>query len=444
MDNNIIRTKKQRERELRKKYRNRKKTNKKYKEEQTYDTEKLPKSISSDIQETPKSLPVEINKGKSFIMPQTQIIDYIFSNYQKYNYVKRQRENNREYPVTFDEIFLFDINSIPNKLNVNLNTQILQNPEFSLDKLISYSIYTTSPYWLNEDIKFFLNEYTNQIGKDLRRGDYIINDDNKYSRNLFQSLMISSDTNMNIIPKNEINEEDLSNYKEIEESDFKIIANYYYNILNKTAASNNITGFNDDINNKICLLSIQNINNFIFTNILGPWLSSLISPEQAFIVSADVLNSNVTINISQISIEIHMKCKLLFSKDGVLDPELPFGDLDAKLFFDLLNNSYKFNSLKISYNLETNITPSKSNISSNLTPNLTNAPNNTQESSQSSIMQNIGTTINSNPKILYGTAAAGITGALIALPFLLGGKTKKRRKINKVFKKRNTIKNLAK
>jgi hypothetical protein len=143
MDNNIIRTKKQRERELRKKYRNKKKTNKKYKEEQAYDTEKLPKSIPSEIQETPKSLPLEINKGKSFIMPKTQIIDYIFSNYQKYNYIKRQRENNREYPVTFDEIFLFDINSIPNKLNVNLNTQILQNPEFSLDKLISYSIYTT-------------------------------------------------------------------------------------------------------------------------------------------------------------------------------------------------------------------------------------------------------------------------------------------------------------
>jgi hypothetical protein len=320
----------------------------------------------------------------------SNLIEELWKEKTKYNYVKRQRENNREYPVTFDEIFLFDVNSIPNKLNVNLNTQILQNPEFSLDKLISYSIYTTSPYWLNEDINFFLNEYTNQIGKDLRRGDYIINDDNKYSRNLFQSLMISSDTNMNIIPKNEINEEDLSNYKEIEESDFKIIANYYYNILNKTAASNNITSFNDDINNKICLLSIQNINNFIFTNILGPWLSSLISPEQAFIVSADVLNSNVTINISQISIEIHMKCKLLFSKDGVLDPELPFGDLEAKLFFDLLNKSYKFNSLKISYNLETNITTSNSNIS----PNLINATNNnTKESSKSSIMQNIGADI---------------------------------------------------
>jgi len=439
---NINKTKKQRVNELRKKYRNRNKS-KKYNEEQKYSSEKLPESIPSEIQDKPKpisvpiSLPIEINKGKKFIMPETEIIKYIFSNYQKYNYIKKQRENSNEYPVTFDELFLFDINNIPNRLNVNLNIQVQQNTEFSLDKLISYSIYTTSPYWFNEDIKFLLNEYTNQLGKDLRRGDYIINNDNKYSRDLFQSLMISSDSDINIIPKNEINENDLQNYKEIEESDFKIIANYYYNVLNKTAKSNNVTSFNDNINNKICLLSIQNINNFIFTNILGPWISKLISPEQAFIISANVLNSNIIINISQISIEIHMKCGLLFSKDGVLDPEIPFGDLEAKLFFDLLNNSYKFNLLKIIYNLESN-----SLITTNQP--LTNTNNIQQETSKSSIMQNIGTTINSNPKILYGTAAAGISGALIALPFLLGGKSKKIRKINKNIKKRNTKKYLGK
>lgn len=433
MDNDMNKTKKQRERELRKKYKNLKKSQKRKMLQESNKIYNKPEIIEDKINNKPETI-ISSNRGKSFIMPKTDIIDYIYSGYQNYNYVKRQRESNREYPVTFDELFIFNIDNIPNKLNVNLNTQVLQNPLFSLDKLISYSIYTTSPFWFNEDTNFFLNQYTNQIGKDLRRGDYIINNDNKYSRNLFQSLMISEDSKLNILPKNEINEADISNYKDMEDSDYNIIANYYYDTLNDIATKNNVLSFNNNINNKICLLSIQNINNFIFTNILGPWLSSLISPEQAFIISADILNSDININISQISIEINMKCNLLFSKDGVLDPEIPFGNLEAKLYFDLLNNSYKFNSLKINYNLESNV--SKPNIVSSVNQSNTQQ---TQQTSQSSIMQNIGTTINSNPKILYGTAAAGITGALIALPFLLGGKSKKRRNINKKSKKRKIL-----
>lgn len=434
---NMNKTKKQRVKEMRKKYRDRKKSIKKNAEENTSSIS----SIQNNLQQKPRiTIPTKKdNRGKYFIMPQTEIIDYLFSNFQKYNFIKKQRETNGEYPVTFDELFIYDINNISNKLNVNLDTQIQQNPAFSLDKLISYSIYTTSPYWFNEDIKFLLNEYTNQIGKDLRRSDYIINDDNKFNRSLFQSLMVSSDADLKIMPKNEINENDLNSYKETEDSDFKTIANYYYDVLNSIANDNNVIKFNDNINNKICLLSIQNINNFIFTNILGPWISSLISPEQAFIVSADVLNSNIVINISQISIEINMKCKLLFSKDGVLDPEIPFGDLEAKIFFDLLNNSYKMNSLKVNYNLETDM---KSQIQPQIQSQTEPLLAQTMKQSASDVLQNIGDTVNSNPKILYGTAAAGITGALIALPFLLGGnKTKKIRKANKNNKKRKSIKN---
>lgn len=428
--NNTVKTRKQREKEFRKKYRNRNRM--------------TSKVVSGPVQQTTvseivkPSIPIT-NRGRNFLMPQTDIIDYIFSNFQKYIYIKRQRESNSEYPVTFDEIFLFDTNTIPNKLNLNINTQIVQNPLFTLDKLIAYSIYTTSPYWFDDDIPFFLTQYTNQIGKDLRRGDYIINGDNKYSRSLFQSLMISNDTNNNILPKDEINEMDLPKYNEMEESDFKIIANYFYDILNATAKTNNVTNFNDNINNKISLLSIQNINNFIFTNILGPWISNMISPEQAFVVGADVLHSDITINLSQISIEINMKCNLLFSKNGILDPEIPFGNLEAKLFFDLSNNSYKFSSIKISYDLrsyletQTQTTPTTSDQSQQLS-NL--------RQSASAVMQNIGDTVSSNPKILYGTAAAGITGALIALPFLLGGKSKKHRKNKK--HKNKTNKNLAK
>jgi len=265
--NNTVKTRKQREKELRKKYRNRNKiTNKVF-------SATTQQPIISQV--TKPIIPI-LNKGRNFLMPQTDIIDYIYSNYQNYTYIKRQRESNREYPITFDELFLFDYNTITNKLNINIDTQINQNPSFSLDKLIAYSIYSTSPYWFDEDIPFFLTQYTNQIGKDLRRGDYIINGDNKYSRSLFQSLMISNDGNVNILPKNEINEIDLSKYNEMEESDFKIIANYFYNTLNTIASSNNVTNFNDNLNNKISLLSIQNINNFIFTNILGPSISTFI------------------------------------------------------------------------------------------------------------------------------------------------------------------------
>lgn len=430
--NNTTKTRKQREKELRKKYRNRNRITSKVISEPVQQT---------TVPEITKPSITVMNKGKNFLMPQTDIIDYIFSNYQKYTYLKRQRESNREYPVTFDELFLFDINTIPNKLNLNLNTQIAQNPSFTLDKLIAYSIYTTSPFWFDDDISFFLTQFTNQIGKDLRRGDYIINGDNKYSRSLFQSLMISNDST-NILPKDEINEIDLPKFNEMEESDFKIIANYFYDILNKTASSNNVTNFNDNMNNKISLLSIQNINNFIFTNILGPWISNMISPEQAFIVGADVLSSDIVINLSQVSIEINMKCNLLFSNNGILDPEIPFGNLDAKLFFDILNNSYKFNSIKISYNLTSYLqtqpqTQAQSIVSSGQTQQLSNL-----RQSASAVMQNIGDTVSSNPKILYGTAAAGITGALIALPFLLGGKSKKNRRNKK--NKNKTNKNLGK
>ncbi len=419
-------TKKQREKELRKKYNNKFKKTNKINLPETFDKsntqqENIQASTRQIVKPTEQSIIKPINQGRNFIMPNTDIIKYLFDNYQKYINVKRQRESRSEYPVTFDELFLFDMNSITNKLNLNLNTQVLQNPQFSLDKLMAYSIYTTSPYWLEDNINFLLEQYTNQIGKDLRRGDYIINNDNKYNREYFQSLMYNEE-NKNIKPQNEVDENDSNQYKQIDQSDFKLIANYYYNALKTIANTNNVDSFNDNLNNKLCLLSIQNINNFIFTNILGPWVSSLITPEQAFIVSADVINYNVVINISQISIEIHMKCKLLFSKDGILDPEIPFGDLDAKLFFDILNNTYKFSTLKISYDLASSLSPQ----TQTQTQTQTQAPSQSQ-----SIMQNIGSTINTNPSILYGTAAAGITGALIALPFLLGGKSKRKRKFNK-------------
>jgi len=136
-----------------------------------------------------------------------------------------------------------------------------------------------------------------------------------------------------------------------------------------------------------------------------------------------------------------MKCNLLFSKNGILDPEIPFGNLEAKLFFDILNNSYKFSSIKISYNLssDTQIQTQPATVSQGQGQSQQLA--NIRESA-SAVMQNIGDTVSSNPKILYGTAAAGITGALIALPFLLGGKSKKYRK-NKKYKNK-TKKNLAK
>jgi hypothetical protein len=360
---------------------------------------------------------------KLFMLPYTNIIKYIISGFDSYNIIKQQREKNGEFAIKFDDIFELDSNNlILNKLNVDLTTSINQKQNFSLDKLLAYSIYTTTPYWFDKDYTFFLKEFTNQLGKDLRRSDYIINNDTKYTRSFFQTLMVSNKNK--IISQNDSKLLNKQNFKQVTETDYSIISNYYFNTIKNLGKNTNIKNFNN-IANKICLLSIQNINNFIFTNLLGPWVSSLISPEQAFITQTNVLPSNIVIQKNKITYDIHFTCGLLFTTDMIPDPEIPFGKVDAILSIDLLSNTYKFTTFNIKYNLE------KTDI---------NVNNQILNGNQSVTMQNKLSDkfkkINiPNDKLIYGASALGLSGAIVALPFILGGK--KNRKTRKFKKKRS-------
>lgn len=373
-----------------------------------------------------------ILEPNSFLMPNTKVLQYIFNKYGNYvdykNYMSTSK--NDDYVVKMNDLFIINNNIINNKKKVNINSEFGQNPSFSLDKMLAYSLYTTTPNWFNDTIYYFLKEYTYQIGKDLTRNSYIINGDNKYNASYFQDLVINSDGDI----KHKSDEIDNSDYKPIYETDKRIVSNYYYNTLKNIGKKMNNKLLNDDIINKICVLSIQNIHNFMFTNLIAPWISSFIQPEQAFITGNQIFPSKITIDEKNVTFEINIKCNLLFTKDNIPDPDIPYGNMSAYLFFDLINNTYKLKNLKVNYDLTSS---ELDNIQDN--KYIRDKDGNIIQKSKGDIMQNIGN-VTSNPYVLYGAAALGLSGAIIALPFLLGGKTKKKYK-NIKHKKNKTHKN---
>lgn len=393
-------------------------------------------------------------KNTPFI-PTTEIITYMFNGYKSYKASHASRQD-----IKFGDIFEIG-NDFPASKIFSIDKPIESNHSLFLKDLITYSFYYLQGssfenlFNTNKTINDMIEILKYQMGKDLRRDDRIINGVD-YPRNIIAV------------------DEDTSNYA---------VEDNFYCILIKQYTSNIGNKIDYDLLNKISLLSCQNMFNLI-TGLISMQVREMIIPEVSTVYS-HTKNNSIVINKDEITMELNFKSRLLISRNGEMDPEYPCGDLEFKFLIDFKNNSYKFTTFKLSYNinkcgpsLETDLPqpkPKKSlfsrftrkNRKGQVAPESeqpqqqdVNQNQEPQEQSQNNSEPTINLTQeqieqqilagdtgenrnqNNNSKLIYLIPALGVTGALVSTPFILGvlgGKnTKKNRKrMNTITKKKH-------
>jgi hypothetical protein len=325
-------------------------------------------------------------------IPITNIIKYMKINFNQFLQYKIQKEKENKYALSLEDCFQISPDLFTGNSLCDIDTSLLMNPNMSLDKLISYIFYLKSEqFFINNknevtSLKEFLNFLKYQMGKDIRRDDRTINNI-EYNRNLFSDLS-------------------KTNYQ---------ITDMFYDIILKY-----IHLYDYNIVNKIGLLSCQNMFGFI-TDIITIKILDIISPETNSVFRPDK-NMKITINKNECNFEYYFKSQLIISREGLLDPEYPCGNLEFNMVIDLIHNTYKLSSFILNYDLNKCGNPSINNQNNNNNQNQNNQNN-----------QNI-TTVNKN-KYLLPAIGLGI-GGILSVPFLLGGGGRKKKKKNKKTKKR--------
>ena len=293
------------------------------------------------------------------LIPYTYIIKNIYDNFDR---------NIKDKNITIKDIFSFD-RKIQNNISI---ANISNKPEFGLDKLLGYIYYyKSSSFFYDENKKekrslsFVIKELKNQIGKDMKRLNFDIN-------------------NMNI------NRERISS--ETNESATDIL--YTHLIDAFTFQKNN--NINLNIINKLSLLTSQNILNFI-TDLLEDLI------QNQFNTRHNIYKPNININIS--INENDTKINIIYKGRFVDDNTDIYGDLKFNIEFDIKNETFQFESLLINLN-----------------------KNNIQETTHDTNDENINHS-NINAKTvgipLTITSALVTTPIMLAL---LGGKKKKTKK----------------
>jgi len=271
-----------------------------------------------------KNVPKEYylnNYKNTKLIPKTNIINYIFSNYSYYLLYKKICDSINTPTLSLDNCFLFDQQDFPSGLRKNeINISIKMNPNTSLDKLISYCFYIKQPFIFNKTINNALDLIKYQIGKDIKRDNRSING-KLYSRVFYQVF------------------DDNYNAADI----------FYENIIDYMTQINKYIDLN--MVNKIALLSCQNVFGLI-TDMITLKLNQILKPELSSIFRPNKL-INITINKTNISMELNFKSQLIISKDGgIIDPEYPCGYVDFILYIDLLNNIYELKKFILIYDID--------------------------------------------------------------------------------------------
>jgi hypothetical protein len=316
------------------------------------------------------------------LIPNTRIINNMFLEYNSFlEYQKKCYKEKREV-MYLDDCFLIIEDSIQNGLKKNkLNLSFKMNPKTTLDKFLAYCYYTTQSSIFKKNINEGLQDLKNQIGKDIRRQDRIINN-KSYPYSFFDKDDNFKDTDLL----------------------YNLIIGYmklYYNKINLNLV------------NKIVLLSSQNIFNFM-SNLILLKLYEIIKQKTIFIFKPQK-NSTLNIKTNIMTIEFHFKSQLLISiDDEPINPEYPCGNLEYRLFIDLLNNKYELKNFILDYDLD--------KCGNKLTLN--------EELINNETVTNDETTKNNKKKsnMKYIIPATIVTAGIVTLPFvlpLLGGKNKK-------------------
>lgn len=260
--------------------------------------------------------------------------------------------------------FLFSSKGKFNGINIKNKTT------FSLEKLITYLIYTKSSFLLEEKNSFFIFNIAglkSQVGKDISRVNVLINNQKQNFSLFLHGGNPDTPENNFIQENNQISKitTPILDEMNVKETGSDEITDTYNEILINTDPGKIVDGLklvNYNIINQIDILSCQSIFNFIaelmqiqIKNIAQPTLKDnylLISP-----TSREDSNGTPTIsNNKELRIYLDEQIKMVtIYFDSYLFTSSDFiavGRVTFELSLDLINNLFQFNKLDIEYNLE--------------------------------------------------------------------------------------------
>ena len=319
------------------------------------------------------------------LIPSTKITDYMRINFSDFRskYDKLNKEFGHHELNDPKKYFNFDKMERTGERQFEFDKPIERNPNTTLDELIAHSFFVNSPDIFRDNMNTYLADLKFQMGKDIRRADKRkingITYDASYSEQYFSGI----------------------NHYQVTDIFYKLLISFFQ-------ANGGIINY-DEIN-KFALLSCQNMFNFI-GNIIILHVRNIISPEDNAQLGQK-RSENIIIKPNRKTMTLNFETQLMISKDKekgeFMDPEYPCGNLEYSLLLDLTNNTYEFTKFKLVYDLD------------KCGPPLDTSGMNTNS---------IKDTKSDSPiDLKYAIPVALGVGAIVALPLILGGKTKTRKR----------------
>lgn len=322
------------------------------------------------------------------LIPSTKITDYMRSNFSDFRskYDKLNKEFGHHELNDPKKYFNFDKMKRTGERQFEFDKPIERNPNTTLDELIAHSFFVNSPEIFRTDALTYLSNLKFQMGKDIRRADKRkingITYHASYSEQYFSGI----------------------NHYQVTDIFYKLLISFF---------QTNGGIINYDEINKFALLSCQNMFNFI-GSIIIMHVRNIISPEDNAQLGQK-RSENIIIKPNSKTMTLNFETQLMISKDKergeFMDPEYPCGHLEYSLLLDLTNNTYEFTKFKLDYNLDD-----------------CGPPPLDATDTDSSISINGDTKSDSPIDLKYAIPVALGVGTIVALPLILGGKTKTRKR----------------
>jgi hypothetical protein len=258
--------------------------------------------------------------------PKSNIINEMKQNFSNF----LEKSTSDKFNISLNDLFILNI-KIKNNKKISINKTLNQNTNMKLNELIENMYYIMSNNFfiskdkiINND-KIIISRIKEQIGKDIVRSTVYING--------------TIDNKQDYIK----NEDDTKEFIEI--------ADLYYEKIIKTFQNFNLP-VNYDIINKICLLTTQNLSNFL-TDIINLYINSLIKPEMALVYNVNEITKSIEISETKIYFILTQKSKLLVTNDEEWQPDNICGNLYFKFKVDILNDKYIMQNLQLNINTTT-------------------------------------------------------------------------------------------
>ena len=333
----------------------------------------------------------KIEKDPLFLPNDTEIIKYIEDNYGKFETEIKNKnpEKGMDYELNLSDVFSVNPDFNKKEKICNIATNFIPNPGFSLDKLISTTIYYLTKSWLTRaDSKYKLDieSFKNQIGKDTLRTDIYIN-------------------NKKFVVDGNGQDTDTIAYTKIADD---------FNIELMSEMTKNNINIKQNIISLIDFCVCQNLFNFC-NGIIQEFIRQKILPEMAS-VTKNKKDIQIFLKNKEQFLILNFSSDLIISYNESLDPEFTCGNLTFSLKILLNEDTFSLDNFILNYNVNDCIPPEM------------------RPSNSGSFGKEASNFVNNNKGALATGALALGLGATVGTLFLtgvLGGKSKKYKKFNK-------------